>query len=97
MQGKTVHEHRCVYTVAQREGNRNLLEVSLSVEEGAGEKTYQDIKGFCKSATLAEIEKHNFVLTPGCYVDIPDKEDDGVPFEDKMTALTAESAIFVAI
>lgn len=53
---------------------------------------YADIKGFCKSATLAEIEKHNFVLTPGRYVGIPDEEDDGVPFEDKMAALTAELA-----
>ena len=53
---------------------------------------YEDIKGFCKSATLAEIEKHNFVLTPGRYVGIPDEVEDGVPFEDKMAALTAELA-----
>ncbi|MEB3282114.1 MAG: class I SAM-dependent DNA methyltransferase [Lyngbya sp.] len=52
--------------------------------------SYQDIKGFCKSATLAEIEKHNFVLTPGRYVGIPDEEDDGIPFEDKMAKLTQE-------
>jgi type I restriction enzyme M protein len=51
---------------------------------------YQDVKGFCKSATLAEIEKHNFVLTPGRYVGIPDEEDDGIPFEDKMAKLTQE-------
>lgn len=53
---------------------------------------YEDAKGFCKSATLTEIKKHNFVLTSGRYVGIPDEEDDGVPFEDKMTALTAELA-----
>ena len=53
---------------------------------------YEDIKGFCKSAKLAEIEKHNFVLTPGRYVGIPDEEEDGVLFEDKMAALTAELA-----
>ncbi|MCK4821028.1 N-6 DNA methylase, partial [bacterium] len=51
---------------------------------------YEDVKGFCKSATLEEIQKHNYVLTPGRYVGIPDEEDDGVPFEDKMGALTAE-------
>jgi type I restriction enzyme M protein len=54
---------------------------------------YEDIKGFCKSATLTEIEKHNFVLTPGRYVGIPNEEEDGVPFEDKMAALTAELAV----
>lgn len=53
---------------------------------------YEDIKGFCKSATLADIEKHNFVLTPGRYVGIPDEPDDGIPFEEKMGALTAELA-----
>jgi type I restriction enzyme M protein len=55
-------------------------------------KNYEDIKGFCKSAKLAEIEKHSFVLTPGRYVGIPDEEDDGIPFEDKMNDLTAALA-----
>ncbi len=53
---------------------------------------YEDIKGFCKSATLAEIEKHSFVLTPGRYVGIPDEEDDGIPFADKMRDLTSTLA-----
>jgi len=53
---------------------------------------YEDVKGFCKSASLAEIEKHSFVLTPGRYVGIPDEEDDGIPFEDKMNDLTATLA-----
>lgn len=44
---------------------------------------YRDIKGFCKSASLEEIKKHNFVLTPGRYVGIPDEEDDGISFEKK--------------
>jgi type I restriction enzyme M protein len=51
---------------------------------------YEDIKGFCKAATLENIQKHNYVLTPGRYVGIPDEEDDGIPFEEKMAALTAE-------
>jgi len=54
--------------------------------------SYQDVKGFCKSASLADIEKHNFVLTPGRYVGIPDEEDDGIEFEDKMRVLTADLA-----
>jgi type I restriction enzyme M protein len=29
------------------------------------------------------------VLTPGRYVGIPDEEDDGIPFEDKMANLSA--------
>ncbi|WP_236027230.1 class I SAM-dependent DNA methyltransferase [Gelidibacter pelagius] len=49
---------------------------------------YSDIKGFCKSATLEEIRKHNHVLTPGRYVGIEDEIDDGISFETKMEELT---------
>ncbi|NCO74965.1 MAG: SAM-dependent DNA methyltransferase [Cyanobacteria bacterium] len=58
-----------------------------------GEGSYKDVKGFCKSATLADIEKHNFVLTPGRYVGIPDEEDDGIAFEETMEILTKELAM----
>ncbi|MCF7865315.1 MAG: type I restriction-modification system subunit M [Candidatus Pacebacteria bacterium] len=51
---------------------------------------YEDKKGFSKSATIADIQKHNYVLTPGRYVGITDAIDDGVPFEEKMAKLTAE-------
>ena len=51
---------------------------------------YEDIKGFCKSADVKEVEKHNFVLTPGRYVGIPDEIDDGIPFEEKIGKLTKE-------
>ena len=51
---------------------------------------YEDIKGFCKKANLEEIQKHDYVLTPGRYVGIATEEDDGVPFEEKMTTLSAE-------
>jgi type I restriction enzyme M protein len=53
---------------------------------------YKDIKGLCKSASLEDVQKHNFVLTPGRYVGIKDEIDDGIPFEEKMKQLTAELA-----
>jgi type I restriction enzyme M protein len=53
---------------------------------------YKDVKGFCRSAKMEEIQKHNFVLTPGRYVGIKDEVDDGVPFEEKMKQLTVELA-----
>lgn len=46
---------------------------------------YEDIKGFCKSANIEEVIKHNFVLTPGGYAGIEDKIDDGIPFEEKIS------------
>jgi type I restriction enzyme M protein len=51
---------------------------------------YMDIAGFCKSATLADIAKHDFVLTPGRYVGAEELEDDGEAFADKMTRLTEQ-------
>ncbi|MCL4130037.1 UNVERIFIED_CONTAM: hypothetical protein GTU68_060775 [Idotea baltica] len=51
---------------------------------------YEDQAGFCKSATLEEITKHDFVLTPGRYVGAVEEEDDGVPFAEKMATLTAK-------
>jgi type I restriction enzyme M protein len=53
-------------------------------------KDYQDIDGFCKSATLDDIRSHDYVLTPGRYVGIEEVEDDGIPFEEKMEKLTSE-------
>ena len=49
---------------------------------------YIDIAGFVKSETLEEIEKNNYVLTPGRYVGIEEVEDEGISFEEKMTELT---------
>ena len=50
---------------------------------------YEDKAGFCKSATLAEIKSHDYVLTPGRYVGAEAIEDDGIPFEEKMAELSA--------
>lgn len=56
-------------------------------EKNAGE--YADVAGFCKSATLEDIRKHDHVLTPGRYVGSAEQEDDGEPFEEKMRRLSA--------
>ena len=45
---------------------------------------YQDQPGYCKSAKLDDICKHDYVLTPGRYVGAAPLEDDGIPFEVKM-------------
>ncbi|MDV6318676.1 class I SAM-dependent DNA methyltransferase [Chromohalobacter sp. HP20-39] len=50
---------------------------------------YEDKPGWWKSATLEDIQSHGYVLTPGRYVGAEAVEDDGIPFEDKMTELSA--------
>ena len=52
--------------------------------------TLEDEKGFCSVATIQDIAKQDYVLTPGRYVGIEEQEDDGEPFEEKMTRLTSE-------
>jgi len=66
----------------------DLEKITTTYHNWRKSDNYHNEKGFCKSATIAEIEKHNYVLTPGRYVGIEDVEDDGISFETKMAALT---------
>ena len=52
--------------------------------------TLEDEKGFCAVCTTEQIAAQDFILTPGRYVGIAEDKGDGVPFEEKMTNLTAE-------
>jgi len=53
---------------------------------------YENVAGFCKSATIEEIREHGHVLTPGRYVGAAEAEEDAEPFDEKMKRLTAELA-----
>ncbi len=57
-------------------------------KSGTGE--YKDVSGFCKSATLEEIKKNGYALTPGRYIGLTDAEDDGISFEEKLQKLSGE-------
>jgi type I restriction enzyme M protein len=53
---------------------------------------YKDVAGFCKAATMDEVQNNNYVLMPGRYVGTEEEEDDGVLFADKIAALTTKIA-----
>lgn len=53
---------------------------------------YENVPGFCYSASLDDIRKHEHVLTPGRYVGAEEQEEDGEAFADKMARLTAQLA-----
>lgn len=43
-------------------------------------------------SALEEVRSHEYILTPGRYVGIEERVDDGEPFDEKMTRLTGEMA-----
>ncbi|MFN4249452.1 type I restriction-modification system subunit M [Deinococcus sp.] len=57
---------------------------------GDGDGEYEDVPGFCKAATIDDLEKNGWVLTPGRYVGAAPKEEDSEPFAEKMTRLSGE-------
>jgi type I restriction enzyme M protein len=72
--------------------DEDITRIANTYHAWRGEKDaseYADIAGFCKSATLDEVRKHDNVLTPGRYVGSEAQEDSDEPFEDKMKRLAA--------
>ena len=52
---------------------------------------YEDVAGFCYSASLEDIRKHDYVLTPGRYVGAAEVDDsDDEPIAEKIERLTKE-------
>lgn len=52
--------------------------------------TYVDVPGFCKAATLDDLRKYGYVLTPGRYVGAEAAAEDREPFADKMARLVED-------
>jgi type I restriction enzyme M protein len=85
-QARHPHRPRPPRTDRRRHRQDRLHLPRLARRKGAGK--YEDVAGFCKSATTAEIAAHGHVLTPGRYVGAEEVEDDGEPFEEKMRCHT---------
>jgi type I restriction enzyme M protein len=64
---------------------RKIADAYLNWQKESG---YEDLQGFCKIASIEEIEELAYTLTPGRYVGIQEEEEDGEPFEEKMVRLT---------
>jgi len=75
-------------SIIAREDDEEQTTVIARSDSDEAISTYEDQPGYCKSATLEDIRKHDYVLTPGRYVGAAALEDDGIPFETKMTELS---------
>jgi type I restriction enzyme M protein len=53
-------------------------------------KTYVDVAGLCKAATLQEIEVQGWSLNPGRYVGVGERAADGFDFVDRLEQLHEE-------
>jgi type I restriction enzyme M protein len=63
---------------------------SVIASEAKQYDNYENQAGFSYSATLEEVQKQDYKLTPGIYVGTEAIEDDGIPFEDKMETLKTQ-------
>tara|TARA_Y100000590_G_scaffold74928_1_gene82768 strand:- start:5566 stop:7128 length:1563 start_codon:yes stop_codon:yes gene_type:complete len=62
--------------------DEDITKIADTVQSWKKGEGYEDVAGFCKSASLEEIEKNGFVLTPGRYVGPPDEEISSVNFSE---------------
>ncbi len=83
-------KHRDFTEGVQEDGSLGDIDKLAKVFSDFQDGTLEDIKGFCAVVDTADIEKQDYILTPGRYVGIEEQYDDGEPFEEKMTRLTSE-------
>ena len=70
--------------------SKDISDITKTYHAWRGEENdiqYEDQAGYCKSATLEDIKKHGYVLTPGRYVGAAEIEYDGINFETKMNEM----------
>ena len=70
--------------------NEDILKIADTYHNYQNATDYENIKGFCYSATIDEIKSNDNVLTPGRYVGVEDNDIDDIPFEEKMKNITSE-------
>lgn len=61
----------------------DIKEIADTYHNYQNNDNYEDIKGFCYSATIDEIKNNDYVLTPGRYVGVENNNEDSIPFEER--------------
>lgn len=67
-----------------------IAETYHAWREESSVNRYIDIAGFCKSVSIHEIRKQDYMLTPGRYVGVEVQEEDSTIFQNKMSRLTSQ-------
>ena len=83
-------KHRDFIEGIQEDGSLGDIDLLAKTFEDFQNGILEEKKGFSAIATIEDIAKQDYILTPGRYVGIEEQEDDGETFEEKMTRLTSE-------
>ncbi|WP_416820855.1 type I restriction-modification system subunit M [Delftia tsuruhatensis] len=73
--------------------DQDISKIAATYHAWRGEKDvgeYADVPGYCKAASLEEVRKHGYVLTPGRYVGAMAQIDNSEPFDVKMQSYAAQ-------
>jgi type I restriction enzyme M protein len=73
-------------------GDEDIAKISKTYHKWRASKDkqqeeYHDIPGFCKSVSIQDIRKNNYILTPGRYIDFKAVEEDKDTYDEKMRQL----------
>lgn len=100
--GKTEHSKRKILFIDARSlgemvdrkvrelSDKDIELISSTYNNWRLGKKYEDVAGFCKEATLEEVQDQGYILTPGRYVGVEEVENDNIPFDVKMKELSSE-------
>ncbi len=69
---------------------KQVEDVPVSTEGHTDRVPYEDVRGFCNSASLEVVRTHDYILTPGRYVGAESIEDGDLPFEVKFPMLVEQ-------
>lgn len=81
----TVHAWRGMEQLAVSTADVTVEEDAEVTAAGA---EYEDVAGFCKSVSTAEIKAAGYALTPGRYVGVAEAPEDAEPLDEKIARLT---------
>ncbi len=73
--------------------DEDIAKIAATYHAWRGEKDsgkYENIKGYCNSASIEDIAGHGYILTPGRYVGAEEIDEDDEPFAEKMERLTLD-------
>ena len=91
-----IDARRLGYMVSRRQRELTTEDIAKvtsiyhSFRNRSPEVPYEDVDGFCKVGTLADIIANDYALTPGRYVGTIDSVVDGIPIADRLIELRAQ-------